>query len=74
MLYKDHYNREPPGPVIRSHPGQSHRYNSHTSRCLVKYHVNSPPLGSRYFPTFGGEWVDDFGLSFFRYDSPSITK
>jgi hypothetical protein len=40
----------------------------------VKDHVNSPALGSRYFPTFGGEGVDDFGLSFFRYDSPSITK
>jgi hypothetical protein len=40
----------------------------------VKDHFNSPPLGSRYFPTFGGEGVDDFGLSFFRYDSPSITR
>jgi hypothetical protein len=45
-----------------------------TGLSLVKDHVNSPALGSRYFPTFGGEGVDDFGLSFFRYDSPSITK
>jgi hypothetical protein len=40
----------------------------------VKDHVNSPPLESPHFPTFGRERLDDFGLNFFRYDSPSMTK
>ena len=41
---------------------------------IVKDHVNSPPLESPHFPTFGRERLDDFGLNFFRYDSPSMTK
>jgi hypothetical protein len=45
-----------------------------TAKKNVKDHVNSPPLGSLHFPTFGREGLDGFGLNFFRYDSPSMTK
>jgi hypothetical protein len=32
----------------------------------VKEHVNSPPPGSRYFPTFDEEGLKGLGLNFFR--------
>lgn len=51
---------------------QSRKENEFESH--VKDHVNSPPLESPHFPTFGRERLDDFGLNFFRYDSPSMTK
>ena len=41
---------------------------------IVKDHVISPPLGSPHFTPFEGEGLVDLGLSFLRYDPPSMIK
>jgi len=59
---------------VNSEQSSKIREETRLEQNIVKDHVNSPPLESPHFPTFGRERLDDFGLNFFRYDSPSMTK